>query len=80
MILKSQPEYRSGERNEKAIVEIFRKTNENPELTQGILYFIKKRLRNTDIAGGVAETDLVKWGSRVASDVLKAAAVAQATG
>ncbi|KAF8468783.1 hypothetical protein BDZ91DRAFT_721111 [Kalaharituber pfeilii] len=78
--LKSQPRYKVGERSEKAIMEIFLQTKDNPELTRGMLYFIKKHVRNSDIAGGAAERDVIKWGARVACDALKTAAVAQVIG
>ena len=68
------------ERHEKTIVETFVKVNNHPALTHGILYFLKKYVKNTDIAGGVAETETVRWGVRVAVDTLMATTVAQATG
>ena len=55
------------------------KIQNHPELTHGILYFLKKHVKNTDIAGGVVQTEAVKWGVRLAFDALRAASVAQAT-
>lgn len=80
LILKTQPGYKVGERAEEPILEIFLRINDLPALTRGVLYFLKKHIKNTDIAGGAAETEIVQWGLRVALDALKTAAVAQATG
>jgi len=80
LILKTQPGYKAGERTEKPIMEVFLRINDVPALTRGVLYFLKKHVKNTDIAGGAAETEIVQWGVRVALDALKTAAVAQATG
>ena len=80
LILKTQSGYKVGERAEKPIIEIFLRINDVPDLTRGVLYFLKKYVKNTDIAGGAAEMEIVQWGVRVALDVLKAAVVTQATG
>ena len=79
LILKTQPRYKAGERAEKPIMEVFLRINDLPALTRGVLYFLKKYVKDTDIAGGAAETEVVQWGVRVALDALKTAAVAQAT-
>ena len=73
LLLKTQPGYTIHERVEKPIMEIFLKVNDKPDLMRGILYFLKKRVKNTDIAGGEAETEVVKWGVRVAVYALKVA-------
>ncbi|KAF8424137.1 hypothetical protein EV426DRAFT_707889 [Tirmania nivea] len=80
LILKTQSGYKAGERAEKRIMEVFLRIKDLPSLAQGVLYFLKKYVKNTDIAVGAAETEIVQWGVRVALDALKAAAVAQATG
>ncbi|RPB21465.1 hypothetical protein L211DRAFT_437067 [Terfezia boudieri ATCC MYA-4762] len=80
LILKTQPGYKAGERVEKPIMEVFLRINDVPALTRGLLYFLKRYVKNTDIAGGAAETEVVQWGVRVALDALKSAVVAQATG
>lgn len=80
IFLRTQAGYEANQRHEKAIVDTFLKVNNHSTLTHGILYFLKKHVKNTDIAGGVAETETVRWGARVAVDALRAATVAQATG
>jgi len=79
LILKTQAGYKKGERADKPVMEVFLSINDLPALTRGVLYFLKKHVRNTDIAGGAAETETVQWGVRVALDALKAAVVSQAT-
>lgn len=61
-------------------MQLFLKIVDNPALTQGVLYFLKKRISKTTAVAGPEEAAVVKWGTPVAIDALKAAAVAQATG
>ncbi|KAL7270561.1 suppressor of glycerol defect [Rhizina undulata] len=59
-------------RDEKAVMDVFLKINDNVPLVRGVLFFLRKYVRNTDVAGGDEETATVKWGVGVASDALKA--------
>lgn len=58
-------------RDEKAIMDIFLKTAENIDLARSILFFLRKHVKGTDVAGGDPETATVRWGVVVASDGLK---------
>lgn len=72
IILHSQrntaPEKR---RDEKAIMDVFLKTAENVDLARSVLFFLRKHVKGTDVAGGAAETATVQWGVGVACDGLK---------
>lgn len=73
VILHSQRNTTSEKgRDEKAIMDIFLKTAENIDLARGVLFFLRKHVKGTDVAGGETETATVRWGVLVASDGLKA--------
>lgn len=57
-------------RDEKALMDIFMRVQETPQIAKGLIYFIRKVVAKTDI---VSEKELkeVKWGCRVALDALK---------
>ena len=57
-------------KNEKALLDIFLKPKEMPEMASGLGYFLKKVVSKTDIAGSKADKAIVKWGCKVASDAL----------
>ena len=68
-IIHSQQD--SGEsRNEKALMDIFLKPKEIPEMAGGLRYFLKKVVSKTDVAGTKLDKETVKWGCKVASDAL----------
>lgn len=68
MILHSQ----AGEtRNEERLVEIFVKAKDAPQLAPGLRFFLKKVVSKTDVAGSRRDFETVRWGCKVAGDVLK---------
>lgn len=58
-------------RDEKAIMDVFLRTAENIDLARSVLFFLRKYVKGTDVAGGDTETATVRWGVVVASDGLK---------
>lgn len=71
VILGSQDGIETG-RNEKRLMEIFLQSKDAPDMAQGLRYFLRKVVSNTDIAGSREKEATVKWGCRVARDALKA--------
>ena len=57
-------------RNEKALVDIFLKPKEMPEMASGLRYFLKKVVSKTDVAGSKVDQATVKWGCKIAGDAL----------
>ena len=68
-ILSSQ-QGSEGSKNEKALLDVFVKSREIPEMAKGLQYFLKKVVSKTDIAGSKSEKETVKWGCRVVGDTL----------
>jgi nucleolar MIF4G domain-containing protein 1 len=62
-------------RDEQAVVNIVLKAKDAPQLVRGLLYFVKKVVSKTDIAGGKAEKATVKWASKLSADILAALTV-----
>lgn len=60
----------AGVRNEKTIAEVFSKISDSAPLARGLEYFLKKVVSKTDVAGGRAEKETIKWGCKVAGEVL----------
>lgn len=58
-------------RNEKAIMDIFVRTQETPHITKALIYFIRKVVAKTDIVPSEKDLKVVKWGCKVAVDALK---------
>ena len=71
IFLQSQKQLKSG-RDEEAVVNIFTKVKDLPQLTRGLQYLLKKVVGKTDIAGGKEEKATVKWACKVAGDTLEA--------
>ncbi|KAI5846467.1 hypothetical protein DFP73DRAFT_623875, partial [Morchella snyderi] len=61
-----------GTRDEKAVADVFLRIAENVDLARSVLYFLRKYVRGTDVAGEAAETATVRWGVGVACAGLKA--------
>jgi nucleolar MIF4G domain-containing protein 1 len=61
------------EKNEEALMQIFLRVKETPQIGKGLIYFVRKVVAKSDI---VADEDqkLVRWGCNVAVDALKAVA------
>ncbi|KAL9576446.1 MAG: hypothetical protein Q9212_007090 [Teloschistes hypoglaucus] len=68
----------SGSRDEAKIVEIFMQARIKPEMVKGLLYFLKKTVSKSDVAGTEADKETVKWGCRVARDALKSISISKA--
>ena len=61
----------SSKRNEQAVVNVFSKATDTPELVTGLRYFLRKIVSRTDIAGSKDETATVKWACKIAGDTLE---------
>ncbi|GKZ20270.1 suppressor of glycerol defect [Aspergillus brasiliensis] len=59
------------EQDEKALMEIFLRARETPQIVKGLIYFLKKVVAKTDIVPSGKELKVVKWGCKVAVDALK---------
>jgi nucleolar MIF4G domain-containing protein 1 len=68
IILHSQP---AESRNEERLIEIFIKAKDVPDLAPGLRFFLKKVVSKTDLAGSRQDSETVRWGCKVAGDVLK---------
>ncbi len=55
-------------------METFLKVRETPQVARGLQYFLKKVVSKTDVAGGRAEGETVRWACKVAGDALAAIA------
>ncbi|MDI1485215.1 MAG: suppressor of glycerol defect [Ramalina farinacea] len=60
----------NNRRDETAMMKIFLRPKEMPEMANGLHYFIKKVLRKSRIAGSEADCAIVKWGCNVVADAL----------
>jgi nucleolar MIF4G domain-containing protein 1 len=74
VLLQSQRQAES-KRDEQAVVNIFSKAKDTPQLVTGLSYFLRKIVSKTDIAGGKEERATVKWACKIAGDTLEALAV-----
>ncbi|KAK6516556.1 suppressor of glycerol defect [Arthrobotrys conoides] len=63
----------SSNKRESRIRELFRETAENPSLSRGLEYFLKKHVAGSDITNGKKEKKAVKQGCEVAAEVLRRA-------
>lgn len=64
-------------RNEERLIEIFIQAKYVPQLAPGLRFFLKKIVSKTDVAGSKQDFDTVRWGCKVAGDVLKVIASLQ---
>jgi nucleolar MIF4G domain-containing protein 1 len=74
VLLQSQRQAES-KRDEQAVVNIFTKAKDIPQLVIGLRYFLRKIVSKTDIAGGKEERTTVKWACKIAGDTLEALAL-----
>ena len=58
-------------RDEDKLVGIFAQAGSNTALSKGLLYFLKMTVSKTDIADSKVDLETIKWGCRVARDVLR---------
>ncbi|KAF3273398.1 suppressor of glycerol defect [Orbilia oligospora] len=63
----------SSSKRESRLRELFRETAENPSLSRGLEYFLKKNVAGSDITNGKKEKKAVKQGCEVAAEVLRRA-------
>lgn len=63
----------SSSKQESRVRELFRATAENPSLSRGLEYFLKKHVAGSDITNGKKEKKAVKRGCEVAAEVLRQA-------
>ncbi len=70
ILLQSQKQSETG-KNEQAVVSVFAKAKDTPQIIRGLQYFLKI-VSKTDIAGGKEEKATVKWACKVAGDTLEA--------
>jgi nucleolar MIF4G domain-containing protein 1 len=70
IFLESQRESKS-KRDEQSVVKILESVKETPQLITGLMYFLKKVVRKTDIAGGKKENATVHWACKIARDTLE---------
>ena len=50
---------------------MFSKLQETPDILPGLRLFLSKVVRKTDMVGNTWESKTVKWGCKVADDILK---------
>ncbi|PLB45781.1 hypothetical protein P170DRAFT_458039 [Aspergillus steynii IBT 23096] len=60
-------------RDEQALMEIFLRTRDTPQVIKGLMYFLRKVVSKSDIVSE-KEQKVVRWGCKVAVDALKVAA------
>jgi nucleolar MIF4G domain-containing protein 1 len=64
----------------KKINSLFARTAENPDLMKGLLWFLKKKVVKTDLAGGDKENKKVRDAAKEAVGFLKGLVTAQTIG
>ena len=69
VIVQSQ-QRQNGGRSEQALADTFHKLKDTPEVIRGVRMFMKRVVARTDVAGSQQHTAMVKWGCKVADDVL----------
>lgn len=60
----------AGQKNEKAVVDMFMKPTQMPEMASGLRYFLKRVVRKSDVAGGESERKTIRWGCKIVDDAL----------
>ncbi|KAH8423373.1 MIF4G domain-containing protein [Aspergillus melleus] len=74
---KDKKKKKAGEdeeaRDEQALMEIFMRTRDTPQVVKGLMYFIRKVVSKSDIVSE-KEQKVVRWGCKVAVDALKVVA------
>jgi nucleolar MIF4G domain-containing protein 1 len=73
VLLQSQRQSEPN-RDEEAVVNIFSKAKDSPQLVRGLQCFLRKIVSKTDVAGGKQEKATVKWACKIAGDTLEALA------
>lgn len=70
VLLQSQKQA-GADRDEQAVVNIFLRIKDVPQLIHGVQYFLKKVVSRSDIAGGKEQQATVKWACKVAGSALQ---------
>ncbi|CAG7924653.1 unnamed protein product [Penicillium olsonii] len=70
---KSKKSKTEEPRNEEALMQIFLRVKETPQIAKGLIYFVRKVVAKSDIVSD-EDQKLVRWGCNVAADALKAVA------
>ena len=70
LLLQSQKQTGAG-RDEQAVVNIFLKIKDAPQLIRGVQYFLKKVVSKSDVTGGKEQQATVKWACKVAGGALQ---------
>ena len=73
LLITVMVESQHGEKDrhdETAMMKIFLRPKEMPEMANGLHYFIRKVLRKSQIAGSEVDCAIVKWGCNVVADAL----------
>lgn len=71
VILQSQKRS-SGERDTKALLDVFEKVTDAPQMARGLQYFLETVVKKGDVAGSKSERETVRWGCSQAVDALTA--------
>jgi nucleolar MIF4G domain-containing protein 1 len=71
VLLQSQRQSES-KRDEQAVVNIFTKAKDTPQLVIGLQYLLQRIVSKTDIAGDKEQKATVKWACKIAGDSLEA--------
>ncbi|KAJ9649012.1 suppressor of glycerol defect [Coniosporium tulheliwenetii] len=69
VILQSQKRS-SREKDTKALLDVFEKVNDVPQMARGLQYFLEKVVKKGDVAGSKSERETVRWGCSQAVDAL----------
>lgn len=59
-------------REDARLVHVFARCRDTPQMIGGLRHFLKRVVRNTDLANSKAEAEQVRWGCGIAMDTLKA--------
>jgi nucleolar MIF4G domain-containing protein 1 len=70
VLLQSQRQSES-KRDEQAVVNIFTKAKDTPQLVIGLQYLLQRIVSKTDIAGDKEQKATVKWACKIAGDSLE---------
>ena len=69
VIIQSQQKT-PNHRNDTALLDIFLKVEDFPEMTNGLQYFLRKVVSRTDVARNKQDRGTIKWGCKLVSTSL----------
>jgi nucleolar MIF4G domain-containing protein 1 len=70
VLLQSQANIELG-RDEISVTNIISNIKDTPQVAEGLYYFMKRVVSKTDISGGKAEMETIRWGCKIAAGVLR---------